>query len=137
MISFGPLLAGQIALLSALPRLPAVLDLSPPVATALSTTQLNFFQSLESAVGGFLQTLINFVTNNNVPPLLAQFESLFGITPPQGPLYSLLSGRFTQALPPMLEQVGPQESHIPCQIQGGNSQSQIVAAVTPYRRWPE
>lgn len=126
-VTFGPLLDGQIALLSTLPRLPAVTDLSPAQSTAGNNAQTN----------NLITTLINFVTNNNVPPLLAEFESLFGITPPQGPLYSLLSGRFTTPLPPMSESVGPVPSSIPVSIQGGSATSKIVAAVTPMRRWPE
>lgn len=128
-ITFGPLLAGQVVLLNALPRLPAVVDLSP-TPSATTTTQQNQFASL-------LSDLINFVTNNNIPPFLQEFESLFGILPPQGNLYSLLKGRFTQAIPPMLEQVGPVTTSIPVSITGATAASQIIAAVTPQRRWPE
>lgn len=126
MITFGPLLAGQVALLNTLPRLPGVVDLSPnQPAQPLDLLQ------------GLLKGLIDFATNNNVPPLLQEFESLFGIVPPQGPLYSLLNGRFTTPLDPMLEQDGPVTSFIPCKITGGNGDSKIIGAVTPLRRWPE
>jgi hypothetical protein len=136
LISFGPLLPGQVALLNTLPRLPGVVDVTPP---ATSSPQAGLLQVIEKDVAGTLEALINFATNNNVPPLLQQFESFFGIVPPQGSLYSLLSGRFTTPLPPMLEQEGAPANtvHIPCQIQGGSSTSRIVAAVTPLRRWPE
>lgn len=124
-VKFGPLKPGQIALLSTLPRLPTVVDLSPG----------------QAASGNIVQTLItdlvNFATNNNVPPLLQEFESVFGILPPQGSLYSLLDGRFTTPIPPMLEQVGPMPVSIPCSIQGGTSSSNVIASVTPFRRWPE
>lgn len=125
-ITFGPLLDGQIALLNTLPRLPAVVDLTP----TQTPQQLDVVQEILSA-------LINFVTANNIPPLLTEFESLFGILPPQGPMYSLLQGRFTQPLAPMLTQVGPVTSNIPCSITGGNAATQIIAASTPMRRWPE
>ena len=128
-VTFGPLLPGQVALLSTLPRIQSVIDVTPGSNPPP--------QSTTSVIGSLLSGIINFVTNNNVPPLLQQFESLFGILPPQGPLYSLLSGRFTTPIPPMLEQVGPTTVQIPVQIQGGSSQSKVVAAVTPQRRWPE
>lgn len=124
-ITFGPLGDGQIALLNTLPRLPAVVDLSPTQPKQTVT-----FQSL-------IQELINFATSNNTPPLLQEFESLFGILPPQGNMYSLLSGRFTQPIAPMLEQVGPQAVSIPVAIKNGSAKSQIIAAVTPQRIWPE
>ena len=134
MISFGPLLSGQIALLNTNPRLAPVVDLTPP---ATSAPQLNLFQQLDVATTEFVQFLVDLVTNNNLPPLMEQWQSLFGQQPPQGPLTSLLSSRFTQTIPPMLEQQGPVATHIPCQIQGGNDQSKIIASLTPMRRWPE
>jgi hypothetical protein len=125
-IQFGPLMKNQIALLTTLPRLRTVVDLSPNQPPQ----PLGFFQSL-------IATIINFVTVNNVPPLLQEFESIFGIQPPQGPFYSLLNGRFTQPVPPMAIQTGPVTSFIPCQITGGNGASKIVASLTPMRKWPE
>lgn len=125
-VTFGPLLAGQIALITTLPRLRSVVDLSPNLPPqALSQWQ------------AFLKGLISFATNNNVPPLLQQFESWFGILPPQGVMYSLMNGRFTTPIPPKLEGVAPTEAHIPISITGGNSGSKVVAAVTPLRSWPE
>jgi hypothetical protein len=134
MISFGPLLPGQIAMLNTNPRLAPVVDLTPP---SISAPQLNLFQQLNAASTAFMQYLVDLVTNNNLPPLLQEWQSIFGQTPPQGPLTSLLSSRFTQPVLPMLEQQGPVTTHIPCQIQGGNDQSKNVASLTPMRRWPE
>jgi hypothetical protein len=134
MISFGPLLPGQIALLNTNPRLAPVVDLTPP---AISPAQLTLFQQLNVATTEFLQFLVDLVTNNNLPPLMEEWQSLFGQQAPQGPLTSLLTSRFTQAIPPMLEQKGPVSTFIPCQIQGGSDQSKIVASLTPMRRWPE
>lgn len=125
-VTFGPLGAGQIALITTLPRLRTVVDLSPSAPAQL----LNQFQE-------FISALINFATNNNVPPLLQEFESFFGIQPPQGVLYSLLNGRFTTPIPPMLEQIGPTTVNIPITISNGSSDSKVIAAITPQRRWPE
>jgi hypothetical protein len=129
LVNFGPLLAGQVALLTTLPRLQSVVDVTPSTATVSA--------QVPTGVQSLLQGLISFVTNNNVPPLVEQFESEFGITPPQGPLESLLTGRFTTPVPPMVEQVGPTTVQIAVQIQGGSSDSKVIAAVTPRRRWPE
>jgi hypothetical protein len=139
LISFGPLLPGQVVLLNSLPRLPSVVDVTPPSTSAAGSDQLGVLQTVEQDVTGFIEGVINLATNFNVPPLLQTFESFFGIVPPQGPLYSLLSGRFSTPLNPMLEQTGApaNTTFIPCQIQGGNAQSKIVAACTPFRRWPE
>jgi hypothetical protein len=124
-VTFGPLLAGQIALITTLPRLRGVVDLSPS-QPAQTLTQ---FQTL-------MQQLISFATNNNVPPLLQQFESLFGILPPQGSMYSLLAGRFTTAIPAKVEGLPPVPANIAVTISGGDSNTKIVGAVTPQRRWP-
>lgn len=126
MISFGPLLPGQVILVTTLPRLRSVVDLTP---NQLPPQPLSEFQQI-------LQGLISFATNNNVPPLLQQFESFFGILPPQGNLYSLLSGRFTNPVPGTYYGVAPETQFIPASITGGNANSKIVAALTPMRRWP-
>jgi hypothetical protein len=126
-ISFGPLATNQIVLLTTLPRLRSVIDLS---VLPSPTQTLTLFQEL-------LAGLISFATINNVPPLLQQFESLFGILPPQGVLYSLLDGRFTTPLPAKIEGVNPETNYIPVSISGGDGNSKIVAALTPFRRWPE
>lgn len=126
MVEFGPLLAGQVVLIETEPRRRAVVDVSP---TQLPEQVLNPFQAL-------VKGLVTFATNNNVPPLLREFESLFGILPPQANLYSLLNGRFTQPLPP--KPPGTLGVTVPIQIRidDGNASSKVVAAVTPRRRWP-
>ena len=127
MIKFGPLLDGQVALITTQPRLRSVVDVTP--------------NSLPGQVltGGqqFLQTLVNLVTFNRVPPLLSWFESLFGIRPPQGPLYSLLEGRFTRPIPGCPTPDDAVTSQIAVRMVNGNANTKIVAAVTPLRRWPE
>jgi len=124
-VTFGPLLEGQVAMLTTLPRLRGVVDLSPNQPAQTS----NIFQSLMSE-------LVSFATNNNVPPLLEQFESVFGILPPQGNMYSLLNGRFTTPVPPKFDSQPPVVSNIAVSIANGNASSKVVAALTPQRRWP-
>jgi hypothetical protein len=125
-ITFGPLNAGQVALITTLPRLRSVVDLS----ASAPAQAFNFTQRIVAA-------LVNFAASTNTPPLLQYFESLFGIVPPQGPMYSLLNGRFTQPIAGKLEGIGPINSSIPMSITGGNSNSKIITAITPARTWPE
>ena len=142
-VTFGPLLPGQVALLTTLPRIQSVIDVTPAIAAAGSPVPTpsnplqQFADGLTQLVQGLVSGLVNFVSVNNVPPLLQQFESLFGILPPQSALYSLLSGRFSTPIPAMQEQSGLTTVQIPVQIQGGNNSSKVIAAVTPLRRWPE
>ena len=86
-----------------------------------------------------MDRLTSLATNNNVSPLLEWFESLLGIMPPQGEMYSLLKGRFTEqiALPKKPTGGPPETVSIPVEIVNGNPDSKIIAAVTPQRRWPE
>lgn len=125
-IEFGPLGDGQIALLTTLPRLRGVVDLSPD----RPEQQLTGFQQ-------FISSLLSLATNNNIPPLLESFASLFGINPPQGEMYSLLKGRFTFAIPPKPTGAPPPTYQIPVEIKDGNADSRIIAALTPLRRWPK
>jgi hypothetical protein len=126
-VQFGPLLDGQVVLIETEPRRRSVVDLTP--STVSTEQELNPFQQLVKA-------LVSFASNNNVPPLLQQFESLFGILPPQGNLYSYLTGRFTKAVPAKSPGAEPTTSQIFIKIDNGNANSQVVAALTPRRRWP-
>lgn len=125
-VEFGPLLDGQVVLIETEPRRRSVVDLTP---TVLPAQDLNPFQQL-------IKGLVTFATNNNVPPLLEQFESQFGILPPQGNLYSYLNGRFSKPVPAKSPGAPPATSQIYVRIDGGNASSKIVAALTPRRRWP-
>ncbi len=125
LVEFGPLLAGQVVLLETEPRRRSIVDVSP---AELPPQNLTPFQQ-------FLTALITFATNNNVPPLLEQFASLFGIQPPQGNLYSYLDGRFTNPIPAQ-PLSGPQTSSVTVQIAGGGTGTKIIGAITPRRRWP-
>lgn len=124
-ITFGPLVEGQIAMITTLPRLRSVTDLSPNQAPQSNST----FQALMDA-------LVSFAINNNTPPLLQQYESEFGVLPPQGNMYSLLNGRFTTPLAPKYDNQPPVVSQIAVSIVNGNALSRVVAAVTPMRKWP-
>lgn len=124
-VTFGPLLEDQIALITTLPRLRGVTDLSPSQPVQVLTTE----QTL-------MEELISFAFNNNVPPLLQQFESLFGILPPQGNMYALLTNRFTTPIPAKSESLPPANSQIAVTVVGGNADTKIVGALTPLRRWP-
>ena len=126
MVEFGPLLDGQVVLIETEPRRRAVVDLSPGAPAA---QDLNIFQQL-------IKNLVDFASNGNVPPLLQQFESLFGILPPQGNLYQYLNGRFTVPIPAKSPGSAPATSFINVNIDNGNANSKIVAALTPRRRWP-
>ena len=125
-LSFGPLYAGQVALITTLPRLRSVVDLS-------ASAPAQVFGPIQKVVAA----LVNFATSSNTPPLLQYFESLFGIVPPNGPMYSLLNGRFTQPIAGKLEGIGPVAAHIPVGISGGNGNSKIITAITPQRTYPE
>lgn len=126
MIEFGPLLPNQVALLRTEPRLRGVTDLT---TLPVPTQNTNAFQNI-------IRNIVSFASNNNVPPLLRQFESLFGILPPQGELYSLLDGRFTKPIPPKMAGWSAVERHMAVKIAGGNANTKLVSYVTPRRRWP-
>lgn len=125
-VSFGPLLEDQVALVTTLPRLRGVVDVSP---TAPQAQELTKFQK-------FIKKLSSLASNNNTPPLLESWESSFGILPPQGPLYSLLEGRFTTPIKGKDNDAPAEVSNIAVTITDGNADSKIIAAVTPRRRWP-
>lgn len=126
-IEFGPLLDGQIALLNTLPSLYGVVDLSP---TQVELQDTNEFRD-------FMEKLVGLAVNNRVSSFLELFESAFGKLPPQGELYHLLKGRFTNPIDPKPVGAPPVTVRIPVEIIGGSVDSKIVAAVTPLRTWAE
>lgn len=125
-IPFGPLTDGQVALIKTAPGQRSVYDIS----TDPSEQDLNGFQ-------GFIQSLVSLAFNNNTPPLFSWFESLFGITPQQGVMYSLLGGRWSNGFPGRTLVSAPQTQQMAVTITGGDANSKVVAALTPLRRWPE
>lgn len=125
-VEFGPLLENQIVQIRTDPRRRAVVDLT---STPPTPQHLNLWQQ---AIRDFL----TFATGNNVPPLLQQIMSLFGIQAPQGNLYSLLKGRFTKPIPAKSPGAAAKNYQISCSITGGDAHSKIVASGTPLRRYP-
>lgn len=127
-VTVGPLYDGQIVLVTTDPLLRSVVDLTP---TAVKTP-VSFLTKVEELV----DALKSFATNYNAPPLLKQFESIFGLLPPQGNLYSTMVGRFTKPLPRAYYGKPLVTNYIPVSITDGGPNSKIVAAITPRRRWP-
>lgn len=128
MVSFGPLLRGQIAQVRADPRKYGVLDLTSEPPTPQEQAQYK----------KALLDITNWATANNVTPLLKELQSPFGVTPPQGNLYRLLSGRFSDAaaIPPKPAGQPAPVYPVKVSIDGGNAESRIIVAGTPLRRWP-
>jgi hypothetical protein len=125
-VEFGPLLPNQVMYLRTDPRKRGVIDMTsiPP-----SPQQLDFFMEA-------LKDFISFATAGNVPPLLQEIQSWFGIVPPQGNPYTLLKGRFSKPIPPKSPGDPIQPYKIAVSIDDGNSDSKIVANGTPLRRIP-
>lgn len=67
-----------------------------------------------------------------------RLRSVTDVNTPTNVLYPLLNGRFTSnaVLPGKQDGYPPVTSWIPVAISGGNADSKIVAACTPYRTWP-
>jgi hypothetical protein len=128
MVTFGPLLRGQVAQIRTDPRKRGVVDLTSTPPTPQELTQW------QHAIKDF----ISFATGNNVPPLLQAIESWFGIQPPQGNLYSLLHGRFSDvaAIPPKPAGQPATPYFIKVSIDDGTADSMMIAAGTPLRRQP-
>lgn len=125
-VQFGPLLTNQVMQIRTDPRKRGVIDMT---STPPTPQELNFFQQA-------LKDLIDFASAGNVPPLLQELESIFGINPPQGNPYSLLTGRFKNAIPQKSPGNPAQAYNISVSIDDGNADSRIVASGTPLRRMP-
>lgn len=125
-VQFGPLLPNQVMQVNTDREARPVVDMTsiPP-----TPQELNVFQQA-------LRDFISFATAGNVPPLLQQLESMFGIVPPQGHPYRLLSGSFSNPIPPKSPGKPAVAQHIAVSIAGGNASSMILAAGTPLRKYP-
>ncbi|MEE3066563.1 MAG: hypothetical protein VYA67_21920 [Actinomycetota bacterium] len=127
-VEFGPLLPNQIVLLRTDPRKRQIEDLTsiPP-----TPQHLNAFQA-------FLKQFESFAFGNNVPPLITQINSLFGIAPPQGNFYQYLNGRFSDnyAIPAKSPGNPAKPYYVKVEIVDGNADSKVLAAGTPLRRYP-
>ncbi|AJA43317.1 minor tail protein [Mycobacterium phage Sbash] len=131
MIEFGPLLPNQVVYIDTSRQNPKIKDLT---SIAPTPQELSFFQKA-------LKDFISWASGNNVPPLLQQIESVFGIVPPQGNLYSLLKGQWNKKSVIPAKSPGTPDSlvepyFVKVAIDGGNADSKIVAAGTPRRRYP-
>lgn len=124
-ITFGPLLSNQIVQLRTLARKTAVVDIT---STPPTQQQLNLFQEA-------LKDVLSFASGGNDAPLIQSIESVFGIMPPQGNLYTLLKGRFNKPIPAKKPGQDAPTYQVAVSISGGNAQSKIVAALTPQRRY--
>lgn len=124
-VTFGPLLPNQVVQLRSDSRQRTVVDLTqiPPTAQELAEWK----QAQDDYVG-----LVGFLQKDIIDPL----KSLFGIVDPQGPMYSLLKGRFSNPIPAMAPDGLPAVGQINVSIQGGTAQSGIIAAGTPLTRYP-
>lgn len=126
MVSYGPLLPGQVVQLRADPRKRSVVDLTSVPA---SPQEAVIYQESYNDV-------LSFAGANNTPPLEGALQSRFGVKPPQGNMYSLLKGRFKSGVPAMPTAALPRAYTVKVEIAGGDADSRIVAAGTPLRRWP-
>ena len=126
-VEFGPLLANQVVHIVTDPRKRSVKDLTsiPP-----TPQQLNIFQEA-------IQGLLSFAGGTDVP-LFAAIASGFGITPPQGNLYSLLRGRFSDAaaIPAKSPGAPARPYYVKVAIDDGDANSKIIVSGTPRRRYP-
>ena len=127
-VEFGPLLPNQVVMLRTDPRDRNVYDLT---AVPPTPQELTIFQRA-------LKQFFSFAFANNVPPLVQAIQSLFGIRPPQGNVYSLLRGRFSDAaaIPPKSPGNPATPYHVKVEIDDGNADSRIISSGTPLRRYP-
>ncbi len=126
-VEFGPLLPNQVVHIVTDPRKRVVQDMTsvPPTPQELTVFQ--------KALSG----LLSFAGGSDVP-LFRAIGSNFGITPPQGNMYSLLSGRFSSAcaIPAKSPGEPAKEHYVKVSIENGSAASMIIASGTPRRRYP-
>lgn len=127
-VEFGPLLPGQVVQIRTDPRVRSVVDLT----SRAPTMQERVLWSKA------IQDYASYATGNNVPLALQQIESMFSVVPPQGNLYRLLHGRFSDdaAIPAKPAGLAAPTYHVRVGIEDGTSDSQIICAGTPLRRFP-
>ena len=126
-VEFGPLLPSQVVQIDTDPRRRSVQDLTstPPTQQELTAWQ--------GVVEKFLDNL-----GGAGSPLITQIKSKWGILPPQGALYSLLRGRFSDAaaVPPKSPGASVKPYFVKVSVDDGSAQSKVIAAGTPRRRYP-
>lgn len=128
-VEFGPLLTNQVAFLRTDPRTRTTLvqDLTQ---VAPNPQELNIFQQA-------INQLLTFA-GADTNAFLQQFQSLFGIRTAQGPMYSLLKGRFSEssAIPAKSPGEPAKPYFIRVDIDDGDANSKVISAGTPLRRYP-
>lgn len=125
MIKFGPLLPNQVVQLRSDNRKRLIVDLTSTPATAAELAE--YRQAMAD--------LESYAPIGNIAATVEANASVFGVTPPQGNLHRLLDGRFSRPIPPKSPGRPPEICHIAVSITGGNSDSRILAAGTPLRRY--
>lgn len=133
MVEFGPLLAGQVAQIRTDPRKRGVVDMTTSGATPQQQQQ---HQDSLLDLLSFIPGVASDIINNVFGSILSLFGSGPAITPPQGNLYSLMRGRFSEPIPARPGGTLPPKYYVKCEIAGGNADSQIIASGTPLRRYP-
>jgi hypothetical protein len=136
-IEFGPLTANQAALLRTDPRDRNVYDLAT-VPAVPSPQEKSIF---DAAFDG----LLSFITLGGSNPILQVVQSIFGIfgggsapALPQGNMYALLKGRFSDhsAIPAKSPGNPAQTQFVKVEVVGGNADTLVICSGVPLRRWP-
>lgn len=126
LVKFGKLLPNQIMQVRTDPRKRGVVDMT---SIAPTQAELDMFKKARN-------DFFSFFSLGSIPTTSQATESIFGIMPPQGNPYSLLSGRFSIPIPARSPGAPVQAYHVKVKIDEGNSDSQIIVAGTPLRRLP-
>ena len=82
----------------------------------------------------WLDQLLGFIADDNIGE--GSNASAFGVPAPQGNMYRLLKGAFSKPIPPKSPGHGPQVVQVAAEIEGGNSDSAIIASGTSLRKRP-
>jgi hypothetical protein len=136
MVALGPLLENQIAQIRTDPGKRGVVDMSVVPVNPQDA----------AASQGALADFTSFLSGSLLGPVESVLQSIFGIfgggsapVLPQGNLYSLLKGRFSDAAAIPAKSPGnpAQPYSIAVKIEGGTADSLIIAAGTPLRRRPD
>lgn len=130
MVEFGPLLPNQMVQLRTDQRDRAVVDITQDAAVA--DAMASKYPWLEK----WLKELESFAANANTGPMLRANASAFGVQAPQGNLGALLKGAFTRPIPRKSAGRPAEVLQVAVEITGGDSNSRIIAAGTPLRRYP-
>ena len=127
-VEFGPLLPNQVVFLRTDPRSNTTLVQDMTVVPPSPQEQLTWQQAWDKllSLAGTGASLIELQ------------QSIFGVKAPQGNLYKLLKGRFSEnaAIPPKSPGNPAAPYYVKVEIVGGNADSKVIASGTPRRRYP-